>query len=160
MDTQYEAVTWGMMELLVFGRATGSLSDALIAKARTQVAALNTWAEAQLGDAQWFNGTAFGWGDIAVAPFLIGAVGFGAPPGSGQQTCRMAGTLPRPTIGGADNDGGRGSRQNRCRSCTIDACVGRFQTRISRPSAGMDAAIGWHPSRYRWPRRRLHTFFK
>ena len=92
MDTQYEAATWGLMELLVFGRATGSLRDALLAKARTQVAALNTWAEAQLGDAQWFNGTAFGWGDIAVAPFLLGAVGFGVPPAPDS---KLAGWLER-----------------------------------------------------------------
>ena len=99
MDTQYEAATWGMMEMLVFGRATGSLGDALMAKAKTHVAALNTWAEAQLGDAQWFNGTTFGWGDIAVAPFLLGAVGFGAPPAPDSKLARwLARCLARPSV--------------------------------------------------------------
>ena len=99
MDTQYEAATWGMMEMLVFGRATGSLGDALMAKAKTQVAGLNTWAEAQLGDAQWFNGAAFGWGDIAVAPFLLAAVGFGAPPAPDSKLARwLARCLARPSV--------------------------------------------------------------
>ena len=100
MDTQYEAATWGMMEMLVFGRAAGSLGDALMAKAKTQVAGLNTWAEAQLGDAQWFNGAAFGWGDIAVAPFLLGAAGFGAPPDPDSKLARwLAGCLARDVAG-------------------------------------------------------------
>ena len=99
MDTQYEAATWGMMEMLVFGRAAGSLGDALMAKAKTQLAGLNTWAEAQLGDAQWFNGAAFGWGDIAVAPFLLGAVGFGAPPDPDSKLARwLARCLARPSV--------------------------------------------------------------
>ena len=99
MDTQYEAATWGMMEMLVFGRAPGALGEELLAKARTQVAGLNTWAEAQLGDAQWFNGAAFGWGDIAVAPFLLAAVGFGAPPAPDSKLARwLARCLARPSV--------------------------------------------------------------
>ena len=99
MDTQYEAATWGMMEMLVFGRASGSLGEALLAKAKTQVAGLNTWAEVQLGDAQWFNGAAFGWGDIAVAPFLLGAVGFGAPPAPDSKLASwLARCLARPSV--------------------------------------------------------------
>ena len=99
MDTQYEAATWGMMEMLVFGRASGSLGEALLAKAKTQVAGLNAWAEVQLGDAQWFNGAAFGWGDIAVAPFLLAAVGFGAPPAPDSKLARwLARCLARPSV--------------------------------------------------------------
>lgn len=83
MDTQYEAATWGMMEVLVFRRVSGATGDALLARATAQIAALNGWLEAHLGDAPWFNGEAFGWGDIAVVPFVMGAVGFGAPPATG-----------------------------------------------------------------------------
>jgi glutathione S-transferase/RNA polymerase-associated protein len=34
----------------------------------------------QIGTRSWFNGDQFGWGDICVAPFVNGAVGFGAQP--------------------------------------------------------------------------------
>lgn len=83
IDTQYEAATWGMMEVLVFGRAGGAAGvagAALLARARAQLAGLHGWLEAQLGDAAWFNGAGFGWGDIAVVPFVQGAIGFGAGP--------------------------------------------------------------------------------
>ena len=83
MDTQYEATTWGMMEVLVFQRVSGAEGEALLARAKTQIAAMNGWLEAKLGDANWFNGEAFGWGDIAVAPHVMIAVGFGAPPVAG-----------------------------------------------------------------------------
>jgi glutathione S-transferase len=99
MDTQYEAATWGMMELLVFGRAKGSLGDTLMATARTQVAGLNKWAEAQLGEAPWFNGASFGWGDIAVVPFVLGAAGFGSPPALDSKLAGwLARCLARPSV--------------------------------------------------------------
>ena len=83
MDTQYEAIVWGMMEVRVFGRAKGPLGDGLMARAAEQIAGLNRWLERQLGDADWFNGAGFGWGDIAVVPFVLGAAGFGVPPADG-----------------------------------------------------------------------------
>jgi glutathione S-transferase/RNA polymerase-associated protein len=92
MDTQYEAVVWGMMELHVFGRAKGEQADALLARAAGQIAGLNSWLETQLGVADWFNGEAFGWGDIAVVPFVLGAAGFGEPPAPGS---RLAAWLAR-----------------------------------------------------------------
>ena len=79
MDTQYEATTWGMMEVLVFRRVTGADGEALLVRAQAQVAGLNRWLEGQLGGADWFNGANFGWGDAAAVPFVLGAVGFGAP---------------------------------------------------------------------------------
>lgn len=85
MDTQYEAVVWGMMEVRVFGRMKGAEAEALMARAAGQIAGLNSWLETQLGVADWFNGAAFGWGDIAVVPFVQGAIGFGAPPAPGSR---------------------------------------------------------------------------
>jgi glutathione S-transferase/RNA polymerase-associated protein len=85
MDTQYEATTWGMMEIMVFGRASGEAASLLLARAAAQLAALNAWLENQLGDAEWFNGAGFGWGDIAVAPYVLGAIGFGVPPQPGSR---------------------------------------------------------------------------
>jgi glutathione S-transferase/RNA polymerase-associated protein len=99
MDTQYEATTWGMMEVLVFGRVTGAAAEALLARARGQLAGLHRWLEGQLGDADWFNGAAFGWGDIAVAPFVLGAAGFGEPPAPGGALAKwLERCLDRPSV--------------------------------------------------------------
>ncbi len=99
MDTQYEAVVWGMMEVRVFGRVTGAEADALLARAAGQIAGLNSWLEAQLGAADWFNGESFGWGDIAVVPFVLGAVGFDAPPAPGSRLADwVTRCLQRPAV--------------------------------------------------------------
>ncbi len=91
MDTQYEATTWAMMEVLVFRRVSGAAGDALLARATTQIAAMNGWLEEQLGDADWFNGDRFGWGDIAVVPHVLIAMGFGAPPAPGGRLAAWVG---------------------------------------------------------------------
>ncbi|PZN92283.1 MAG: glutathione S-transferase family protein [Alphaproteobacteria bacterium] len=99
MDTQYEAVVWGMMEVRVFGRVQGAEAEALLARAAGQIAGLNSWLEAQLGAVDWFNGADFGWGDIAVVPFVMGAVGFGVPPAPGSRLgAWLARCLARPTV--------------------------------------------------------------
>ena len=99
MDTQYEATTWGMMEVLVFRRVKGAAADALLARAHRQLVGLHAWLEAQLGTDLWFNGAEFGWGDIAVAPFVIGAVGFGAPPAPESRLAAwLARCLVRPSV--------------------------------------------------------------
>jgi glutathione S-transferase/RNA polymerase-associated protein len=99
MDTQYEATTWGMMEVLVFQRVTGSDADALLARAKAQLAGLHRWLEAQLAGADWFNGASFGWGDAAVVPFVLGAVGFGAPPEPGSALAKwLERCFARPSV--------------------------------------------------------------
>ncbi|MFW6092835.1 MAG: glutathione S-transferase family protein [Pseudomonadota bacterium] len=80
MDTHFEAITWGLSEIRNFGRATGELAGTMEARGGEQIGAWYRWLEARLGDAPWFNGERFGWGDLAVAPFVNGASGFGHPP--------------------------------------------------------------------------------
>lgn len=80
MDTHFEAITWGLSEIQNFGRGAGALGDAMIARGHEQLERWYTWLTDQLGDRAWFNGDAFGWGDICVVPFVNGAVGFGAEP--------------------------------------------------------------------------------
>ncbi|KPF66933.1 glutathione S-transferase [alpha proteobacterium AAP81b] len=102
IDTQYEACVWGMMEVRVFGRgggAKGEIGAALLARAEAQIAALNAWLERQLGDADWFNGEAFGWGDAAVVPFVQGAVGYGILPAAGNALAAwLARAGERPSV--------------------------------------------------------------
>jgi glutathione S-transferase/RNA polymerase-associated protein len=85
VDTQYDAVNWGMMELLVFKRATGDASAGLLARAAAQTAGLQGWLERQLGGRTWFNGESFGWGDLSVVPYVNGSVLFGQPPKAGSR---------------------------------------------------------------------------
>jgi glutathione S-transferase/RNA polymerase-associated protein len=82
-DTHYDAVNWGMMELLVFKRAEGELAAKLSARAAEQVAGLQAWLERQLGGRDWFGGDTFGWGDLSVVPYMNGSAFFGHAPQAG-----------------------------------------------------------------------------
>jgi len=79
-DTYYEAISWAAMEIHVFKRATGALAERLLARGAQQVAGVNAWLERQLDERAWFNGAAFGWGDVAAVPFVHGAAVSGNPP--------------------------------------------------------------------------------
>ena len=77
MDTHFEAITWGLSELAWFKRAEGAQAEAIRAAAARQLAGFYAWLERQLGHRSWFNGPAFGWGDLCAIPFVNGAVGQG-----------------------------------------------------------------------------------
>jgi len=80
MDTHYEAINWGLSEIENFHRATGEPAERMKSRAAGQIARWQGWLTAQLGDRPWFNGGEFGWGDLAVVPFLNGSTGFGLGP--------------------------------------------------------------------------------
>jgi glutathione S-transferase/RNA polymerase-associated protein len=83
MDTHYEAINWGLGEVRHFKRATGGLAEAIERRAAEQTQGYFRWLERQLGDREWFNGAAFGWGDIAVVPYVNGSRGHGHHPPAG-----------------------------------------------------------------------------
>jgi glutathione S-transferase/RNA polymerase-associated protein len=83
MDTHFEPINWGLSELRWFKRAEGDQAASIEATAARQAAGFFAWLERQLGAREWFNGEAFGWGDLAVVPFLNGAVGQGLKPAQG-----------------------------------------------------------------------------
>lgn len=85
MDTHVEAIGWGLGELFFFERATGELRDMIVANAREQVQSYHGWLESQLGDRDWFNGDAFGWGDLSVIPYVNGLAGFELAPKEGSK---------------------------------------------------------------------------
>lgn len=98
-DTHYEAITWGLSEIAYFRRAVGAQADAMRARAEADLATLNRWLDAQLGDADWFGGDAFGWGDVCAAPFVQGAAGFGFGPAEGSALARwLARARERPSV--------------------------------------------------------------
>lgn len=83
MDTHYEAINWGISEIRWFRRADGEQAESLFAAAKAQIEGFYAWLEKQLGEREWFNGEAFGWGDLSVVPYLNGSVGHGHPPAEG-----------------------------------------------------------------------------
>lgn len=83
MDTQYEAINWGLLEIDGFKRATGGLRERLLARAAEQTAGLQAWLERELQGREWFNGATFGWGDAAVVPHLNTSASRGNPPRPG-----------------------------------------------------------------------------
>jgi len=80
MDTHYEPINWGLSEIRSFKRATGELAEKLEKEANRQIDGYFSWLEKQLGDREWFNGEYFGWGDLAVIPYLNGTRGHGRRP--------------------------------------------------------------------------------
>jgi len=98
MDTHYEAINWGLAEIAHFGRATGAAADALKARAAQQTHRWQAWLSSQLGDAPWFNGAHFGWGDLAVIPYLNGSAGFGLAPEPGPLTEWMTRANERASV--------------------------------------------------------------
>jgi glutathione S-transferase/RNA polymerase-associated protein len=85
VDTHLEAVNWGLSELRWFRRGEGPVGEALGAKAGKQVRGYFAWLERELGDRQWFNGDAFGWGDLSVVPYINGSVGHAIAPEPGSR---------------------------------------------------------------------------
>lgn len=80
MDTHFEAITWGLGEIRYFGRGAGALGATMDQRGLEQLRGWFDWLGTQLGNRPWFNGEAFGWGDLCVAPFVNGAVSFGVQP--------------------------------------------------------------------------------
>ncbi|MEY2928424.1 MAG: hypothetical protein RL367_2901 [Pseudomonadota bacterium] len=78
VDTQLEAIGWGLMELRVFKRGTQDVRAVLEARAATHIAQFHAWLSDKLGDAPWFGGDTFQRADMAVISHLTGVA---RPPG-------------------------------------------------------------------------------
>jgi glutathione S-transferase/RNA polymerase-associated protein len=99
MDTHYEPINWGLGEIHFFRRATGELAKRMSEQAARQAAGWRRWLERQLGARPWFGGDAFGWGDLAVAPYLNGSRGFGLEPEPGSRLAAwLARANERPSV--------------------------------------------------------------
>jgi len=79
MDTEYEAVNWGIMEIKVFERASGELADRLLTRASLQLQRLWNRLERELERRGFMNGAGFGRGDAAVHPHIAISQGLGYP---------------------------------------------------------------------------------
>lgn len=98
-DTHYEAINWGLLEITYFRRGEGTVADALRGKAAGQTAAMHRWLESRLGQRDWFNGEAFGWGDLSVAPYVQISAWIGNAPAEGSRLgAWLARVSHRPTV--------------------------------------------------------------
>ncbi|HEY2709906.1 MAG TPA: glutathione S-transferase family protein [Caulobacteraceae bacterium] len=99
MDTHYEAVNWAMGEINWFRRAEGEAAEKLIATAGRQTQGFLAWLERQLGNREWFNGAHFGWGDLAVVPYVAASAGMGfAAPAGSNVAAWLERALARPSV--------------------------------------------------------------
>ena len=64
VDTQYEAVNWGIAEVRWYQRASGPLAEQLEANGKHHTEVLQKWLSEQLGDQPYFGGESFGWADL------------------------------------------------------------------------------------------------
>jgi glutathione S-transferase len=92
-DTYYEPINWGLMEVTAWGRASGELAATIVARAKEQTAGVFAWLERELGSRPYFNGDAFGYGDLSVYPFVRGSIVFGNAPPSGSPLAAWAGRV-------------------------------------------------------------------
>ncbi|MFQ5668222.1 MAG: glutathione S-transferase family protein [Candidatus Binatia bacterium] len=100
-DTYYEPINWGVFEVRVFQRASGEKADQMLARAAEQIAGVNAYLERQLGERPYFNGSGFGWGDLAVVPFVHAAALSGdAPPPQSRLAAWLEQVRTRPSVAG------------------------------------------------------------
>jgi glutathione S-transferase/RNA polymerase-associated protein len=90
MDRHYEPLNWALGEIHYFKRATGDLARRLEAAAADDARGIFGWLETTLNERTWFGGDRFGWGDLAVAPYLNGSRGFGIKPEAGSRLAAWA----------------------------------------------------------------------
>lgn len=83
-DSRLEAIIFAVTEIVVFQRADDDLKGLVLAKAKAEVDLILGWLGCILNGRNWFNGNAFGCGDIAVLPYLhlLTVYQLGPPPGS------------------------------------------------------------------------------
>ncbi|HLZ83630.1 MAG TPA: glutathione binding-like protein, partial [Caulobacteraceae bacterium] len=99
MDTHFEAINWGLGEIGWFQRATGELAQTLRANAAAQTQGYYRWLEGKLGDATWFNGEAFGWGDLSVVPYVAASIVMGNKPADGSPlSAWFTQVMARPSV--------------------------------------------------------------
>jgi glutathione S-transferase len=99
MDTHFEAINWGLGEIGWFQRATGELAKTLLANAANQTQGYYRWLEGKLGGAAWFNGEAFGWGDLSVVPYVAASIVMGnKPAASSPLSAWFARVMERPSV--------------------------------------------------------------
>jgi glutathione S-transferase len=80
-DIEFEPAVWAVMEVQVFGRASGELGAKLLEAAQAAIGRQYDRLELELADAPYLTGESFGIADIAFLPHVAGAAMFGIKAG-------------------------------------------------------------------------------
>ena len=83
-DIEFEPAVWALMEVQVFGRASGELAANLLEAAQTAISRQLDRIEQELASAPYLTGDTFGIADIAFLPHVAGAAMFGTKAGPGR----------------------------------------------------------------------------
>ena len=79
-----------------------ALAERLLARGAEQAAGVQGYLERQLADRPWFNGVAFGWGDLSVVPYVHGIASTGTPPPAGTRLATwLERVSARPSVAAA-----------------------------------------------------------
>jgi RNA polymerase-associated protein len=98
-DSQYEAINWGLGEIVWFKRAEGPLAERLKRKGAEHTRVLQAWLANRLGEADWFGGDRFGWADVGAAPIVNRSVHYGLGPEPGSPLARWIDRIrQRPSV--------------------------------------------------------------
>ena len=73
VDTQLEAIGWGLMELRIFKRGDDALRATIEARAAGQIGQFHAFLSRHLGDKPFFGGDTFLRADMAVISHMLGA---------------------------------------------------------------------------------------
>lgn len=82
-DTQFEAINYGLTEVVLFKRGSGPLAEQLVAKAKDDTTTMHDFLSRALGDRPFFDGSRLGRADVSVFPNLNGAAILGNKPEPG-----------------------------------------------------------------------------
>jgi len=80
-DIEFEPAVWAVMEVQVFGRASGELAAKLLDAAESAIGRQLDRLERELAEAPYLTGDTFGIADIAFVPHVAGAAMFGVKAG-------------------------------------------------------------------------------
>ena len=127
MDTHYEAINWGLGEVVHFGRGAGAVRERLLTAAAEQTRSWQAWLTARLGDAPWFGGADFGWADLAVAPYLNGSASFDLAPAPGPLADWLARVNERPSVAAANDAARTVAFSSEAATATLDAFRGMIE---------------------------------
>ena len=147
MDTHFEAITWGLGELRFFKRGNDAQRAAIEARAGDQVSGFMAWLEAELGEADYFNGQAFGRADLSVIPYLNAADGFGLKPAAGSRLADwMARVNGRDSVSQTDAESRASITGMEMVSAAVESGLFKRQYRDHRlewmiKSGGMDIVV-------------------
>jgi len=141
MDTHFEPIAWGLAELNWFRRAEGALAETLRASAKTQTEGFFAWLERELGEREWFNGEAFGWGDLSVVPYVNRSLAVGHPPARGSKlSAWLKRANARPSVAMTIEEMAASPLSMTDAASLVEKRA--VQARIPRSSPGVDDQVG------------------